>query len=169
MRVLLAVCMIISILLGGCDQESVHPGKVGFITQFESNDKVLIGDVLYHITRDTKIRTSDGDKLHKKDLKIGMKIQPFFEGGLAETYPGRANAKLLRILTDENSKQEAVMMINVIDQLRRNEDEHFLITNIKHVEEENKYIMDVKRRSNVDMGFTITVDEDTYKIQFMEV
>ncbi|WP_042346176.1 hypothetical protein [Bacillus massiliigorillae] len=158
--------VVIVILLIGCENKSVHGGTEGFITQFVSDDKVLIGDTIYEINRDTQIQTTDGDALKKNDLKIGMKVQPFYKDTLKETFPARGDAKLLRVSVDDESQKESVMMINVLHQLKHNEDEHFIITNVVH--EDGVYEMDVMRRSNVDIGFTITVHDQTYEILYME-
>lgn len=167
MRLLLSF-IIMMIVLVGCENKPVHQGKIGFITQIMSNESLLIGDTIYKINKDTQIKTSDGETLKEKDLKIGMKIQPFYEGEMKESFPARTEAKLLRILIDDQSSKESVMIINVIHQLRHNEDEHFIITNVVHNDSEDAYVMHVMRRSNLDIGFTITVDDDTYKIKYME-
>lgn len=165
MKWLLPLVVIVSLLMG-CEDESVHGGTEGFITQFVSDDLVLIGDTIYNINRDTQIHTSEGESLKKGDLKIGMKVQPFYKGALEETFPAKGDAKLLRALTDDESQKESVMIINVLHQLKHNEDEHFIITNVVH--DEGVYEMDVMRRSNVDIGFTITVHDESYEILYME-
>ncbi|MGM9922805.1 MAG: hypothetical protein ACI35R_00975 [Bacillus sp. (in: firmicutes)] len=167
MKWLLSLFVIAS-MLTGCGDGTVHSGVEGFITQIVSDDRLLIGDTVYHITRDTQIQDSDGDALKKDDLKIGMKVQPFYTGPLEEKFPQHAEAKLLRILVDEDSKKANVMMINVLYQLKHNEDEHFIITDVVHQEDQGVYVMNVMRRSNVDIDFTITVSDESYEILYME-
>ncbi|MFS0781046.1 hypothetical protein [Bacillus sp. 1P06AnD] len=167
MKKVLAV-LLAALILAGCKQETVHSGTEGFITQFEKDDRLLIGDVIYEIDHDTQIQTEDGDRLKKKDLKLGMKIKPFYEGKKEQVFPSRAHAKLLLIQNDPESLKETSMIINVLRQLRHNEDEHFIITKMVHKDDEDAYIMNVMRRSNVDIGSTITVDEHSYEILYME-
>ncbi|MEH6942508.1 hypothetical protein [Bacillus sp. JJ722] len=166
MKWLLPFIVIVSLLISCEDDSSVNGGTEGYITQFVKDDLVLIGDTIYNINSDTQLQTSDGESLKKSDLKIGMKVQPFYKETLEETFPAKGDAKLLRVLTDEESLKESVMMINVLHQLKHNEDEHFIITNVVHAE--GVYEMDVMRRSNVDIGFTITVDDESYEILYME-
>ena len=161
--------LIILLFLFGCEEEqeqAVQHGEAGFITQFVSKDEVLIGDVIYNIKTDTIISTNSGESLDDKDLQIGMKIQPYYIGSMQDTFPAKAEARLLRVLADDVSMEESVMIINVLQQLRRGEDEHFIVTKVER--QENAYRMNVMKRSNVDIGFVITVDAENYEILFME-
>lgn len=158
--------LILLLLLFGCEEEpAVQHGEAGFITQFVSKDEVLIGDVIYRITSDTKISTSSGESLEEEALQIGMKIQPYYIDR-QETFPAKAKARLLRVLKDDGSMEESVMIINVLQQLKRGEDEHFIVTKVERQGE--VYRMHVMKRSNVDIGSVITVDADNYEILFME-
>lgn len=167
MRVFFPILLLSMFLLAGCEEEAlIEIGTTGFITQIVDRDEVLIGDVIYRISDETQISNSSGKVLRKSDLQIGMKIQPYYIGNLSDTFPSRCDAKLLRVLKDEQSLDESKMMKSVIYDLRRNEDEHFIITNVIHKLAENVYEMDVMRRSNVDLGFSITVNEGTYEILY---
>lgn len=156
------------LLLAGCSQKTVHRGTTGFITQFVKDDQVLIGDVIYEIGHDTQLQTNEGEALKKNDLRLGMKIQPFYEGDISQAFPRRARAKMLQVQQEPADLQESAMIVNVLSQLRHNKDEHFIVTNVIHKPDEDAYVMDVMRRSNVDIGFKITVDEHNYEILFME-
>ena len=159
--------LIILLFLFGCEEEqAVQHGEPGFITQFVSKDEILIGDVIYSINTDTEISTTSGESLDDKELQIGMKIQPYYIGSMQETFPAKAETRLLRVLVDDVSMEESVMIINVLQQLRRGEDEHFIVTKVER--QENAYRMNVMKRSNVDIGFVITVDAENYEILFME-
>lgn len=168
MRISFLMYMLIVLLfLSGCEEEqAVQHGEAGFITQFVGKDEVLIGDVIYSINTDTKISTNSGESLDEKDLQIGMKVQPYYIGSMQETFPAKAEARLFRVLVDDVSMEESVMIINVLQQLRRGEDEHFIVTKVER--QENAYRMNVMKRSNVDIGFVITVDAENYEILFME-
>ncbi|MBD3109577.1 hypothetical protein IEO70_14610 [Bacillus sp. AGMB 02131] len=157
---------ILFFLLGCEEKQDIHHGEAGFITQFVSKDQVLIGNVIYSITGDTKISSSSGESLDKSDLQLGMKIQPYYNGSMAESFPAKAEARLLRVMTDDESMRESVMLINVLQQLKRSEEEHFIVTEVER--QENAYIMYIMKRSNVDIGFTLTVDAETYEILRME-
>lgn len=160
--------IILVFVVSGCDKENINQGTAGFITQIISTNRILIGDEIYIITPETQIKNSDGENIKKSSLKLGMKVQPFYEGERKEGFLAKSEAKLLRVLVDEKSKRESVMIINVIHQLRHNEDEHFIITDVVHKDSEGAYIMNVMRRSNLDIGFSVTVDEDTHTILYME-
>lgn len=163
---LLYLFIIVFILLGCEEKQDIHHGEAGFITQFVGKDQVLIGDVIYSITSDTKISAASGESLNQDELQLGMKIQPYYIGAMEESFPAKAKAKLLRVLTDDTSMKESVMIINVLQQLKRSEDEHFIVTNVERADQ--TYIMNVMKRSNVDIGFTLTVDAETFEILFME-
>lgn len=169
MRISFLMYMLTLLLfLYGCEEDpAVQHGEAGFITQFVSKDEVLIGDVIYNMTTETKISTSSGESLEKGDLQIGMKIQPYYIGSsMKETFPAKAEARLFRVLTDDASMKQSVMIINVLQQLKRGEDEHFIVTKVER--QGDFYRMNVMKRSNVDIGSVITVDAESYEILFME-
>ena len=80
----------------------------------------------------------------------------------------KKKASLLLVLADEESLKEADMVAAVLDELQENKDQHFIITNVAREEDGLAYTMYVMKRSNLDLGYTITVDAGTYEILYME-
>ena len=160
--------VLIMVLMTGCGDEQVNHGIPGFLTQIISKNQILVGDDIYSITAETKIQDSTGKHIETSDLEPGMKIQAFYKGTMEDKLLAKKKASLLLVLADEESLKEADMVAAVLDELQENKDQHFIITNVARVEDGLAYTMYVMKRSNLDLGYTITVDAGTYEILYME-
>ncbi len=162
----LPLLLSILIFIGGCGHaEPVHSGETGFLTII-AGDEVTIGDKRYKIRKQTKIQDSNGETLNRRDLQIGMKVQAFFKGEMEDRLLAEKEAVLLRIEADEDGERESEMVADVLEQLKENKNQNFIITNVESEENSGIYTMDVMRRSNLDIGYTITVDAITYEILY---
>ena len=73
------------ILLSGCQRsenqkEPIVKGDTGFITDLDDK-QILIKSTYYKITDEMRIQDLDGNQLSYTDLKIGMKVKPWYVGG----------------------------------------------------------------------------------------
>ncbi|WP_158553613.1 DUF3221 domain-containing protein [Peribacillus saganii] len=141
----------------------IGKGAAGFLTEIKGN-RVLIGETIYSLTEQTKIQTENGKKWNVKDLKIGLKIKPWYAGGVKESYPMQADARFLMILTDEASSKETEIVRKAIKGVQKSENERFIIRNIEHLAGQNVYRLEMMSRSVLDTSFTITIDEETYEV-----
>lgn len=78
----------------------------GFITQMSAN-KLLVADIFLSTKPDTDYETDMGEPVARKDLKAGMKVQVLINGPIMESYPAKAKAAQVTILTDEESEKES--------------------------------------------------------------
>lgn len=88
---------------GGSSSE-LYKGEPGFITEI-SGAKILVKDVYYGIDDDTEIVTDEGEKFSADDLQLGMKVEPWYVGGIRESYPAQADAGKIVVFTNEESEQ----------------------------------------------------------------
>ncbi|MDQ7863189.1 hypothetical protein RCO48_25505 [Peribacillus frigoritolerans] len=61
----------------------------------------MIKETYYKVTTDTSIQDQHGNALDYSDLEIGMKVKPWHRGGVKKSFPGKAEAELILVLTDE--------------------------------------------------------------------
>jgi hypothetical protein len=107
------------LVLGGCGKsQEVNPtytelGIRGYITKINSengNVSILVeGQIekdtqfdkaLARITKDTMIQKDDLSRLFEaRDLKVGDKVEVYFTGAIAESYPIQGTASIVRIIT----------------------------------------------------------------------
>ena len=160
--------VLMTTLITGCKDEQVNHGTPGFLTQIISEDQFLVGDDIYEITVGTKIQDSKGRHYKASELELGMKIQAFYEGTMDDRLLAKKRVSLLLVLADQESLKEADMMAAVLDDLQEGKDQHFIITDVAREVDGLAYTMYVMKRSNLDLGYTITVDAGTYEILYME-
>ena len=167
MKIFLSLFLIL-VLITGCGDEQVNHGTPGFLTQIISKDEILVGDDIYQMTAGTKIQDSKGRHIKASELEPGMKIQAFYQGRMDDRLLAKKRVSLLLVLADEESMKEADMVTAVLDDLQEGKNQHFIITDVAREEDGLAYTMYVMKRSNLDLGYTITVDAGTYEILYME-
>jgi hypothetical protein len=174
LKVLLPLFLLISSLLAGCESGpgsetgEVANGEPGFITDVNDKDEVLIKDAYYSVTKDTDIQSSSGKKLDLQSLKIGMKTKVWFIGDITETMPSHARAKLILIQEDEKSLKERNAVIAAINAIKKASSQRFLVLDLTHIADEAIYRIEMMNRSNLDTSFTLSIDENTYKVLYQE-
>ena len=113
-----------------------------------------------------RIQDLDGNQLMYTDLKIGMKVKPWYEGGMEESFPSKAKAVLLIVLTDRESVAEQNAVTATIKTVTEAAIQRFMVLNFTHVSRENVYMIEMMNRSNLDTSFTVIVDDRTNKVMY---
>lgn len=173
-RVILILHVFVWILLAGCslelgtENEAVSSGETGFITDLADGESVLIKNTYYTLSENTSIKDSDGDELSFKDLEIGMKAMVWYEGPLKESFPSRADARLIMIQKDRQSLAEQKVVASAISTLQEGESQRFFVRGLAYLAAEKAYQLEMMSRSNTDASFFVTVDELSYKILYQE-
>lgn len=163
------VCILVFLLLG-CQRlenqkEPIIKGDTGFITDL--NDKqVLIKNTYYKFTDEMRIQDLDGNQLSYTDLKVGMKVKPWYVGGMEESFPSKTKAKLLIVLTDNESFAEQKAVTSAIDTVTESPIQRFMVLDLTHIASENVYKIEMMNRSNMDTSFTVIVDDRTYQVLY---
>lgn len=163
------VCILV-LLLSGCQsfenqKEPIVKGDTGFITDLDDKH-ILIKSTYYKLTDEVRIQDLDGNQLSFKDLKIGMKVKPWYEGSIQESFPSKAKAKLLIVLKDSESMAEQKAVMATIEYLTMAASQRFMVLDWKHVTMENVYNLKMMNRSNLDTSFTVIVDDRTNKVVY---
>lgn len=152
----------------GTNNEEISTGETGFITDLANDKEVLIKNTYYTISENTSIKDSNGDKLKVKDLQIGMKAKVWYAGGIEESFPGRASARLIMIQKDSESLKEEKVVKAAISYVQEGESQRFFVRKITYLADEGAYQLEMMSRSNLDSSFSVTVDEYSYKIIYQE-
>lgn len=155
-------------ILSGCQgsgnqKEQIAKGDTGFITDLEDH-QILIKSTYFKITDTTRIQDLDGNQLTYADVKVGMKVKPWYEGDIKESFPSKAQAKLLIVLTDSETVAEQKAVASAIKHVTVAASQRFMVLHLTHVEQENVYKIEMMNRSNLDTSFTVLVDDQTDKV-----
>lgn len=166
----ISLLCILVILLSGCQRfenqkEPIIKGDTGFITDLDDK-QILIKNTYYKVTDEMRIQNLDGKELTYSDLKIGMKIKPWYEGSMEESFPSKAKAKLLIVLTDGESVAEQNAVTAAIESVTESTIQRFMVLDVAHVARENVYKIELMNRSNMDTSFTVIVDDRTNKVEY---
>ena len=158
------------ILLLGCQRlenqkEPIIKGDTGFITDLDDK-QVLIKSTYYKLTDEIRIQDFDGNQLSYTDLKVGMKVKPWYVGGMEESFPSKAKAKLLIVLTDNESFAEQKAVASAIENVTESPIQRFMVLDFIHIASENVYTIEMMNRSNLDTSFTVIVDDRTYQVLY---
>ncbi|MFD0048494.1 hypothetical protein ACFVHQ_03985 [Actinomycetes bacterium NPDC127524] len=169
------ICLIVlgCFFLFGCSQlqtqtESVKKGEMGFITDLQDKKRVLIKNTYYTVSDSTYLKDTSGRKLDVNDLKIGMKVKPWYTGSIKHSHspPASTEAKLLLVQNDEESLREQQAVLSAIKKLKKGKSERFLVRDFSHIPEDKVYIIEMMRRSNLDTSFTVTVNAADFEVLF---
>ena len=164
----ISILCILVILLSGCkglenQKEPISKGDTGFITNLD-NKQILIKSTYYTITDEMRIQDANGNQLSYADLTIGMKVKPWYVGGIEESFPSRAKANLLIVLTDSESKAEQNAVTAAIESVTEAASQRFMVLQMTHVSREDVYKIEMMNRSNMDTSFIVIVDDRTNKV-----
>ena len=80
-----------------------------------------------------RIQDLDGNQLSHTDLKIGMKVKPWYVGGMEESFPSKAKAKLLIVLTDNESFAEQKAVTSAIEFVSESPIQRFMVLDLTHI------------------------------------
>lgn len=157
-------------ILYGCtsiekNQERISKGDTGYITEL-SGKQVLIKGTYYKITKDTKIQDLDGNAISYDELQFGMKIKPWYIGEMQESFPSKAEAKLLLIMSDQAGLAEQEAIITAVDFLKVSDLERFIVLDLQYNDKEDVYRIEMMKRSNLDTSFTVTVHKRTGEVMY---
>ncbi|KWW11425.1 MULTISPECIES: hypothetical protein [Peribacillus] len=165
---LLVVCM-----LGGCqtsdwNKEDIDKGEEGFITDLDDR-RLLIKGTYYKVTNDTYIQDQHGKNLDYSELEVGMKVKPWHRGGVTKkTFPGKAKAELILVLTDEKSAAEQRAVTAALEHVSEADSQRFIILEVTHLPSEHVYTIEMMNRSNMDSSFMVTVEDVTDEILYLK-
>ncbi|HSP23376.1 MAG TPA: hypothetical protein VLQ20_13725 [Planococcus sp. (in: firmicutes)] len=90
----------------------------GFITQV-TTDKILVNNIYFDIPEDVAIRLKNGEESKDgviSDIRTGMKVNIEYKGPLAEGFPMEAQAEVVSILNDSESKEESEALLAFIEE-----------------------------------------------------
>ena len=121
-------------------QEAIDKGEKGFITDLDDK-RILIKGTYYKVTNDTYIQDQHGSDLDYADLEIGMKVKPWHRGGVKKTFPGKAEAELILVLTDAKSLAEQRAVTAALDHVSKAESQRFMILEVIAICPQNMYII----------------------------
>ncbi|UYY97210.1 YobA family protein [Peribacillus frigoritolerans] len=173
MIVNLYIYLFVAFILGSCQfpglnmDESIDKGEEGFITDLDDK-RILIKGTYYKVTNDTYIQDQHGNDLDYAELEIGMKVKPWHRGGVKKSFPGKAEAELILVLTDENSLAEQRAVIAALDHVSKAESQRFMVLEVVHLPSEHVYNIEMMNRSNLDSSFTVTVEDVTDEILYIK-
>ena len=119
-KIILLICTFLLLSTVGCSKDSsedVNTKKLGIrgqVTKVSSDDSGKIKGILVegivekdteydkasvYIGEKTKIyKNNTKEELEKSALKEGIKVEVIFEGGVRESYPVQADAKVIRVI-----------------------------------------------------------------------
>ncbi|PEJ31082.1 hypothetical protein CN689_17465 [Peribacillus butanolivorans] len=170
----LFVYTLVAFILGSCQsssekntQEAIDKGEEGFITDLDDN-RILIKGTYYKVTNRTYIQDQHGKDLSYSDLVIGMKVKPWHRGGIKKTYPAKAEAESIRVLTDEKSLAEQKAVTAAIEHMSKAESQRFIVLEVMHLPSEHVYNIEMMNRSNLDSSFIVTVEDFTDEILYIK-
>ncbi|MFJ7852746.1 hypothetical protein ACIQX3_08095 [Peribacillus frigoritolerans] len=173
MIVNLYIYLFVAFILGSCQSpdwnmdESIDKGEEGFITDLDDK-RILIKGTYYKVNNDTYIQDQHGNDLDYSELEIGMKVKPWHRGGVKKSFPGKAEAELILVLTDENSLAEQRAVIAALDHVSKAESQRFMVLEVVHLPSEHVYNIEMMNRSNLDSSFIVTVEDVTDEILYIK-
>jgi beta-N-acetylhexosaminidase len=119
-KIILLICTFLLLSTVGCSKDSsedVNTKKLGIrgqVTKVSSDDSGKIKGILVegiveqdteydkasvYIGENTKIyKNNTKEELKRSVLKEGIKVEVIFEGGVRESYPVQADAKVIRVI-----------------------------------------------------------------------
>lgn len=96
----------------GVGRSNLIKAESGYITHISEN-AVLVNDIVFSADSDVEVISAKGEKLSFADLEIGMKIEPWFDGTVRESFPAQADVKKIVALNEKDQEriQKAVQAI----------------------------------------------------------
>lgn len=166
----ISIFCILMIFISGCQRfesqkEPIVKGDTGFITDLDHR-QILIKSTYYQITDKMRIQDLNGNQLSVSDLKVGMKVKPWYEGSLVDSFPSKAKASLLIVLTDPESMAEQNAVTAAIKAVTVSDIQRFMVLNLNHIARENVYKIEIMNRSNLDTSNIVIVDDRNYNVVF---
>jgi hypothetical protein len=96
--------LLFSVLVGcsSFSESNLTKAKAGYITNI--NDKsILVNDIVFSARTDIEVVSDAGEEMKFSDLQIGMLVEPWFDGGIRESFPAQADVKKIVVLTEKDS------------------------------------------------------------------
>lgn len=106
-KVGLFVLLCLISILTGCNapvDDGLSKAKAGYITGIYDKS-ILVNDTYFSTDKNLEVVSDAGAKLKFADLEIGVKVEPWFTGGVRESFPAQADAKKIVVLTDKESEK----------------------------------------------------------------
>lgn len=98
--------------LTGCSTAELTKAKMGYITDLDDR-RILVNDTYFSADEKTEVVSEAGKELKFADLEIGMKVEPWFDGAIRESFPAQADVNKIVVLEKEDGDrvQEAVQAV----------------------------------------------------------
>ncbi|WP_199880637.1 DUF3221 domain-containing protein [Bacillus massiliglaciei] len=169
MKIFVMICC--TLILSGCQYSpgrlhaEVGKGDEGFITSLDDK-QILIKDTYYKVKDDTILQDETGRHLEWGDLEIGMKVKPWFAGRVSDTFPAKANARYIRVLTDSEAKAEQEMVTAAIRHVTESPSQRFMVLELQHLPDDHVYTLEMMSRSNLDSSFMVILDDQSAEVLY---
>ncbi|MDQ0883276.1 hypothetical protein [Peribacillus sp. V2I11] len=85
-----------------------------------------------------------------------------------EIIPGKAEAELILVSTDEKSLAEQRAVTAALDHVSKSESQRFMVLDVVHLPLEHVYNIEMMNRSNLDSSFMVTVEDLTDEILYIK-
>lgn len=108
--------------LAGCSSISridLIKAKTGYITDI-GDMRILVNDTCFSANKNTEVVSEKGKQMKFTDLAIGVRVEPWFEGGIRESFPAQADVKKIVVITDKDSEQMQTAVKAIVDYARAN-------------------------------------------------
>lgn len=111
----MVLVLFIPLVFSGCSgvgHSNLSKGEAGYITHI-SEKSILVNDIVFSANNDVEVVSAQGKKQSFTDLEIGMKVEPWFDGTVRESFPAQADVKKIVVLNEKNQVriQQAVQAI----------------------------------------------------------
>lgn len=114
---LLSGSAFILLVISGCSgigQSDLVKAEAGYITHVSENS-VLVNDIVFSADSDVEVVSDDGEEMKFSDLEIGMKVEPWFNGPIRESFPAQADVKKLVVLSDKDQERVQKAVKGVVE------------------------------------------------------
>lgn len=121
-RLVVVIFLAMFSVLAGCSSLSrtdLTKAKTGYITDI-ANMQILVNDTCFSADKNTEVVSEKGEQMKFSDLEIGVKVEPWFEGGIRESYPAQADVKKIVVITDKDSGLMQTAVKAIVDYARAN-------------------------------------------------
>ncbi|NMD70233.1 DUF3221 domain-containing protein [Bacillus sp. DNRA2] len=107
--------LFIPLVFSGCNgvgHSNLSKGEAGYITHISENS-ILVNDIVFSAKNDVEVVSAKGKKRSFADLEIGMKVEPWFDGTVRESFPAQADVNRIVVLSEKGQEriQKAVQSI----------------------------------------------------------
>ena len=100
----------------------------------------------------TQIYDTNGKKLSAKKLKVGMKVDCYYEARVTRSYPGQANAKAIIVKNEESEYRTTLLKVSKVEQF---DDKNYVTIEASN----NELIASIDKKAYKDYNQIVEDDE----------